>query len=198
MKILDFINEKVNDKLFYQGYEKNKSILDGNIILVASAGYVGYGSRPGYKSTQFRIVAKTAKGAEIGWVNFENKDDKLEALDLTIQPQYRRQGIATEMYKFARELGNDISPSKLQTTMGKAFWSKKDHSHDIEEGKLKNLQIDREFDNAHKKKEFAVMVNGKLWRKQGVVVKFKDYTTARNAADKITARCNITTQILPM
>lgn len=128
MRATEF-TETVNDKLFWTGYEKKKEILDGAYVLVASAGYVGYGAKPDHKSTQFRIVARTAKGGDVGWVNFENKDDHLEALDLTIQPAHRRKGIATEMYRFARELGNDIAPSKLQTGMGKQFWNK-DHSVD--------------------------------------------------------------------
>jgi hypothetical protein len=126
MKILDII-ETVNDKIFWPNFHEEQAILDGQYILVATPGFIGYGSKPGVKSTQFRIVAKTAEGSEIGWVNFENKDDRLEALDLSIQPAHRRQGIATEMYRFARRLGNDISQSKLQTGMGKQFWHK-DHS----------------------------------------------------------------------
>ena len=121
------LDEDVNDNLFWTGYEKKKPILDGQFILVATAGYVGYGAKPDHRSNQFRIVVKTAKGSEIGWVNFEKHDDHLEALDLSIQPAFRRKGIATEMYKFARELGNNIAKSKLQTGMGKVFWAK-DHS----------------------------------------------------------------------
>jgi len=127
MKSNEFITEKVNSKVFYTDFSQTKPILDGAYILVASAGYVGYGSKDKFKSDQFRIVAKTNKGVECGWVNFEVKGDKLEALDLSIQPAHRRKGIATEMYKFARELGNDIAPSTLQTSMGKLFWNK-DHS----------------------------------------------------------------------
>ena len=128
MKVTELF-EKVNKKLFFRRVDNHheKLILDGKYKLVATAGYVIYGNKNN-ESNQFRITAKTAKGDEIGWVNFENIDDHLEALDLVIQPAHRRKGIATEMYKFARELGNDIAPSKLQTTMGKQFWSNKDHS----------------------------------------------------------------------
>jgi len=126
MRATEF-TETVNDKIFWTDFHEERPILDGQYTLVATAGYVGYGAKPGHKSTQFRIVAKTAKGAEVGWVNFENKDDRLEALDLSIQPAHRRRGIATEMYRFARELGNDIQPSKMQTGMGKQFWNR-DHS----------------------------------------------------------------------
>lgn len=122
------LTEIVNDKLFYQGYEKSKDILDGEYTLVASAGYVPYNAKPSYKSNQFKIIAKSKSGVNVGWVNFENKDGHLEALDLSVSPKYRRKGIASEMYKFAKELGNDIRPSDKQTAMGKLFWSKKDHS----------------------------------------------------------------------
>ena len=127
MKITDLF-EKVNDKIFWSDFHREKSILDDSYKLVATHGWIKMNAKPAHKSEQFKITAKTAKGAEVGWVNFEKHDDKLEALDLSIQPAHRRKGIATEMYKFARELGNDIAPSRLQTGMGKIFWSKKDHS----------------------------------------------------------------------
>ena len=120
--------EKVNDKVFWKDFHQTKDILDGQYKLVAMAGWVKISAKNPYKSDQFRIVARTQNGVDVGWVNFEVKNDKLEALDLSIQPAHRRKGIATEMYKFARELGNDIAPSSLQTGMGKQFWSKIDHS----------------------------------------------------------------------
>ena len=128
MRIHEIISEKVNDKIFYTDFLQKKLILGGEYTLVAHAGYVGYGAKNKYKSDQFRITARTAGGVDCGWVNFENKDGKLEALDLSIQPAHRRKGIATAMYTFARELGNDIAPSRLQTSMGKQFWSNTDHS----------------------------------------------------------------------
>jgi hypothetical protein len=126
MKVQELF-EKVNEKLFWEGYEKSKPILDGSYILTAKAGYVKLGAKPAFKSDQFRIEAKTKGGVKAGWVNFENIDNSLEALDLHVEPKHRRKGIATEMYKFARELGNDIRPSSKQTGMGKQFWTK-DHS----------------------------------------------------------------------
>lgn len=127
MKISELF-ERVNDKIFWKDFEKDKEILDGSYALSARCGWIKISAKNPYKSDQFRIVAKTKKGVEVGWVNFEKHDDHLEALDLSIQPAHRGKGIATEMYKFARELGNDIKPSKLQTGMGKQFWSKIDHS----------------------------------------------------------------------
>jgi ribosomal protein S18 acetylase RimI-like enzyme len=128
MKSSEIVDEIVNDKVFYTDFNQKKPILNGEYTLTATSGYVPYGSKNSYKSDQFRITARTNKGVECGWVNFEVHEGKLEALDLSIQPAHRRKGIATEMYKMARELGNDIAPSKLQTSMGKQFWSQKDHS----------------------------------------------------------------------
>jgi len=119
--------EVVNDKLFWEGYEKTKSILNNEYSLIAKAGYVKIDAKVKYKSEQFRIEAKDKDGKLIGWVNFEKVNDKLEALDLHVDLKHRRKGIATEMYTFARELGNDIAQSSKQTGMGKLFWSK-DHS----------------------------------------------------------------------
>lgn len=119
--------EAVNPKVFRAGFEKTKEILDGKYKLVATNGYLPYTTPQTLVSKQFRIEVRTAKNVRVGWVNFENIDDNLEALDLVVEPKHRRKGIATEMYKFAKELGNTIKPSSKQTGMGKAFWTK-DHT----------------------------------------------------------------------
>lgn len=120
------ICEVVNKAVFRMGFNKMKSILNGKYELRAMPGNFEY--VPGKfvtTSKQFRIEAYDRK-LLIGWVNFEVVDDKLEALDLVVTKDYRRQGIATEMYSFARELGNTIQPSGKQTKLGKEFWSKSD------------------------------------------------------------------------
>ena len=125
---LSELNEKVNDKIFYTNFGESKSILDGKYILKARAGYVKIDSPNKFKSHKFEIKIYTAKGSEIGYANFEQFGDHLEAESIKIEPAHRQKGIATEVYKFVRELGNDIQPSKLQTGMGKQLWSKIDHS----------------------------------------------------------------------
>lgn len=126
MKVQELF-ETVNAKVFRAGFEKTKDILNGQYKLVAMAGYLPFTTPQTLVSNQFRIEARTPKNVRVGWVNFENIDDNLEALDLVVEPKHRRKGIATEMYKFARELGNTIKPSSKQTGMGKVFWNK-DHS----------------------------------------------------------------------
>jgi ribosomal protein S18 acetylase RimI-like enzyme len=117
-----FLAETVDKKLFFKGSESKKTVLY-KYDLLAKAGYVKLGAK--FKSEQFRIEARTKKGELVGWVNFEEKNDKLEALDLHVDPKHRRKGLATEMYKFAKELGNDINPSDKQTALGKLFWADK-------------------------------------------------------------------------
>lgn len=129
MKLADLF-ETVNKKVFTQGFEQERSILDGEYKLVAKHGYLPYTKPQTMYSKQFRIEARTKKGVVVGWVNFENKDDNLEALDLDVADKHQRKGIATEMYKFARDLGNSIKPSSKQTGSGKKFWNK-DHSKDV-------------------------------------------------------------------
>lgn len=127
MKLSD-LSEKVNDKIFFTNFDASKEILDGKYKLVARAGYVRMGSPNKYKSHMFEIRVRTAKGTEVGYANFEQHEDHLEAESIKIEPAHRQKGIASEIYKFVRELGNDVQPSKLQTGMGKLLWSKIDHS----------------------------------------------------------------------
>ena len=124
MKVAELF-EDVNQKVFRPGFEQTKELPNG-YKLIAKPGYVKIDAK---QSEQFRIEVKTPKNVTIGWVNFEVKGDGkwLEALDLVVDKKHRRKGLATEMYKFARELGNTIKPSSKQTGMGKVFWTK-DHS----------------------------------------------------------------------
>ena len=122
MKSTEFI-ESVNPNVFKRGFEKTKPFKE--YTLVAKHGELPY--IPGKKakeSDQFRIEAHDGN-VMIAWVNFENINNNLEALDLVVQSDYRRQGIATAMYAFAKELNNTIVPSAKQTPDGKAFWKGK-------------------------------------------------------------------------
>lgn len=58
----------------------------------------------------------------IARARFIVKNNNMEVSMVQVSQNYQRQGIASAMYNFARELGNDIVPSPAQTEMGKAFW----------------------------------------------------------------------------
>ena len=69
----------------------------------------------------------------------------------------------------------------------------------IHEGYWKNKQIDADFvkSSSRQPTDFNVMINGKIWKRNGEPVLFKDHASALRAADKITASRNITTQVVP-
>jgi GNAT superfamily N-acetyltransferase len=68
------------------------------------------------------ILAYDRGGREIGNAHFEVMGDHLESFDTYVRPDMRHQGIATVMYDYAQELGNDLKPSGYQTGAGKKFW----------------------------------------------------------------------------
>jgi len=103
------IDEIVNTSIMKQGW-KSQAHRDG-LDLRAMANEQG-----------LSISAYDAGGREIGFVHFEIINDKLESFDTWVDSRMRRQGIATVMYNYAKELGNDIAPSSAQTASGKKFW----------------------------------------------------------------------------
>ena len=59
----------------------------------------------------------------IGFGRFVPYKDNIETSFVSVKTRYQRQGIASAMYNFVRELGNDIAPSKAQSKDAKAFWA---------------------------------------------------------------------------
>lgn len=120
MRATEF-TETINPKVFARGFEQTKE--HGVYELVATPGEMPY--IPGKKaraSDQFRIEARLGS-VVVGWVNFKVTNNRLEAIDLVVNDEHQRKGIATAMYKFAQELGNDIMRSTMQTGDGRAFWA---------------------------------------------------------------------------
>ena len=58
----------------------------------------------------------------VGYVKFRPDDDALISVLTTVHPDYKRMGIATAMYAYAKMLGGDIVPSMHQLPPGKAMW----------------------------------------------------------------------------
>jgi predicted GNAT family acetyltransferase len=104
-----YVIEAVNTDIMKQGWTKNEH-KDG-LDLRAAANEQG-----------LSIHAYDAGGRQIGFVHFEIIGNNLESFDTWVDSRMRRQGIATVMYNYAKELGNDIAPSSAQTASGKKFW----------------------------------------------------------------------------
>jgi hypothetical protein len=115
----------INPAVFKEGFEKLKQLADGTWL------------RAFYEKGLGFTVEAIKDGHKLGHVVFDKRadwsatvDDKfadpipmnLEAFSTSVKHDNRRSGIASEMYKFAAELGNDIQPSASRTKDGKGMW----------------------------------------------------------------------------
>lgn len=120
--VLKGMNESINPQVFRRGFEKTKEILNGKYMLKAYHGALPYSpTKKIHQSENFHIDAFTAKGSKVGGVTYKVTDDSLEAVFVEVKPEYRRQGVAKEMYIFAKELGNEIIPSTMRIYNGNDF-----------------------------------------------------------------------------
>ncbi|CAB4241825.1 hypothetical protein UFOVP71_363 [uncultured Caudovirales phage] len=116
MSKLGAIDEPVNEDVMDEiGYDNsfNAQVERGGIILKASI----------VKAGKLVITAETKDGRKLGRGVFNDMGDSVEAASIDVDERYRRQGIASLIYDYAEELGNDVEPSDKQTDDGQAFWS---------------------------------------------------------------------------
>lgn len=83
----------------------------------------------------------------IGKVNFEVRNlvgkKWLESQQTEVAPEYKKQGIASTMYAYAKMLGNDIKPSPYQSDEGQDMWKAWNKSGDAKH--LANEEITDEM-----------------------------------------------------
>lgn len=122
MKSYEFITENINPECFRRGFERTKEIMGGKYTLVATHGMLPYSPTKKINvSENFIITAYTKKKIQVGQVTFKVTDNNLEAVIVEVNPDFRRQGLARQMYEFARELGNEIIPSTMRIYNGNDF-----------------------------------------------------------------------------
>jgi len=110
----------VNPEVFIEGFQKAKDLVERGLRLIARGAKDSlaiYAYDPQTREIAGRATFVPSRGGLV-----ELKDRNLHSAGTEVDPFFQRQGLATEMYKFARELGNDIEPSKFQTEQGKAMW----------------------------------------------------------------------------
>lgn len=119
MRLRDIFAERVNQELFKPGFHDEKVLPNGLKLTV----------KPNQRGTGIIINAYMPDGKEAGFARFLSKRDlddtaqeNLEAGFVIVYDEYKRQGVASAMYQYARELGNDIVPSLSQSADAKAFW----------------------------------------------------------------------------
>ena len=132
------VTEKVNREVVTPGFSIRRQMPNG-MIIKAEANKV-YANDPDPVMRDLRGVTITVfdPRAEdwhtqrygIASVRFIARPDVdtgewvLRPTGVEVKSEYRRQGIASAMYNFARRLGNDIAPGLAQTDQGRAFWQK--------------------------------------------------------------------------
>jgi hypothetical protein len=136
LSLPESLMEKINQKIIDPDFKAEK-VVDipsvGELRLVASGMKV-------VGAPQFNISVKKDDGKNIGYFRFVVADyeknpknmfgfkvkSKLDPYvvggSVSVWDQYQKKGIATAVYKFVRELGNDIKPSSMQTDAGKSMW----------------------------------------------------------------------------
>ena len=121
--VLKNMNESINPQVFRRGFERTKEIMDGRYTLKAEHGMLPYSpTKKINQSENFIITAYARKGnMQVGQVTFKVTDDSLEAVIVEVKPEFRRQGLARQMYEFARELGNEIVHSTMRIYNGNDF-----------------------------------------------------------------------------
>jgi GNAT superfamily N-acetyltransferase len=128
MRAQEFTVEKINPKTVQPGFRVEKKL--ENLRMVATGrdsgrddGVLGILIKV-YDDDKNRLWPEIATARLI----VDTKDvldpnSVLKASFLHVDTDYRRQGIASAMYNFARELGNDLAPSTNQSSLGRAFWT---------------------------------------------------------------------------
>jgi hypothetical protein len=102
----------INPAVFKEGFEKLKQLADGTWLRAFSHGdSLTIEAIKDSKKVAGAIYEKTDKYAAPSETN----------LAATMVGSKQR-GLATEIYKFASQLGNDIVPSKVRTSEGTALW----------------------------------------------------------------------------
>jgi len=110
------------------------------------------------------ILAYDRGGREIGNAHFEVINDHLESFDTYVRPDMRHQGIATVMYDYAQELGNDLKPSGYQTRAGKRFWRARQQPQQVAEisDELRRSYLDRAGRHVDRRMDHMARVRDKL------------------------------------
>ena len=128
------INEDINPEVVKPNFhaEKDIEIQDvGPLKLVAKN--VSTTHPP-----QFRVDVFRPDGQSIGYFRFvvldydpkpkfkffaSKKNPYIIGGNVSVWNEYQKKGIATQVYKWIKSMGNDIKPSPTQTSAGKAMWS---------------------------------------------------------------------------
>ena len=122
-RISKLMKEEINPDILHPNFYHEQQI--GDYIYIAK--YL--------EGNSLRVSCKKGNTV-IGIADFEvyglGADRRLVSNWSHVKQEYRGQGIASTMYAYAKMLGNDIYPSEVQLSPGKAMWNAWDKSGEAE------------------------------------------------------------------
>lgn len=137
MRANEFITEEVNPDILDNRFKHQTEIDDYR--------YVAETNDNPYFGVVFQITVFDGTD-RIASVSFRVEDDSLVSGFTVVHPKYRGQNIATNMYAYARMLGNTIKPSSTQLDDGEKMWRSWNRSgqskHILPKGYKKNKDTD--------------------------------------------------------
>ena len=149
------LQEKINPEIMNKDFDVKKIIEIPKVgKLTLHAYYLSDHILP-----QFKVDVITPDGKKVGYFRFIVHDyepdkkvfgfkvkSKLDpyvlAGNVSVWDEYQKKGIATAVYQFVKELGNDIKPSSTQTDAGKAMWRGFEKNKVVDEGASDNYDFE--------------------------------------------------------
>lgn len=152
MRAREFINEEINSDIYHPNFKHEVEML-GYRYVATVAQQSGYGN-------ELKVTVYDGN-KEIAHVEFieEPHDKALISANTWVDDSYEGQGIATNMYAYAKMLGNDIMPSDNQTDAGERMWRSWNQSGQSKHILPKGHKGYNDLDEGVKKNRWALIVS---------------------------------------
>lgn len=128
MRAHEFVQDDINPETVKPGFKREKWYRGRYLLRAEARPHDEYEVRP-LKGLIIKVYDTQTKSmwfqkAGIAQARFIVVGrDHMEVSTVQVANEYQRQGIASAMYNFARELGNEVKPSSNRTDQGRAFWA---------------------------------------------------------------------------
>jgi GNAT superfamily N-acetyltransferase len=183
MRSQEFTTEKVNPATTQTGFRDQQVVNQGQWLITAEGQTEQY---PKFTANvlHIRVLTNDEKREELAWAKFlvrqrpEDGEKYLESTYTFVSPEHRGQGLAKLMYQYANRLGNDISPSRLQTDLGRGMW----------QGLDKTIKQPSKLTKSEPKAQARPSLFSKL---KSVFAEGTDFTNAVNSIEKLVKQNNI-------
>ena len=183
MRSQEFTTEKVNPATTQTGFRDQQVVNQGQWLITAEGQTEQYGTHTA-NVLHIRVLTNNEKREELAWAKFlvrqrpEDGEQYLESTYTFVSPKHRGQGLAQIMYQYANSLGNDISPSRLQTDLGRGMW----------QGLDKTIKQPAKLSKSEPKAQARSSLFNKL---KNVFAEGTDFTNVVNSIEKLIKQHNI-------